>query len=211
MRVLVFDTETTGLPTSRHASYKELDKWPHIVQLSFILYDTDAQQILAADDYIVSLPDGVAITKESQKIHGITEARCRRHGVSLQSALNRFVCVSRNADIFVAHNLSFDKRVLLSSALRVQLKRRIFGLIPEYCTMEKTKDIPIVIATNSRGTYNKYPTLVELHKHLFQGNSPRGMHDSLADILICLRCYVKLQYNIDIVSTLPTLYREYAF
>jgi DNA polymerase-3 subunit epsilon len=210
MRVLVFDTETTGLPTSRRASYTEVDKWPHIVQLSFALYDTDTGSLLARD-YIISLPDGVRITPGSQKVHGISEARCRRHGVPLLPALEEFVRLRKQADIIVAHNLSFDKRVLLSSAVRAAFRPRLFGGAPEYCTMESTKDIPIVVAVNSRGPYNKYPTLVELHRHLFEGESPRGMHDSLADVLICLRCYVMLTRGLDIVPMLPPMYREYAF
>ena len=40
MLILVFDTETTGLPTERNASIFDNDKWPYIVQLSYIIYDT---------------------------------------------------------------------------------------------------------------------------------------------------------------------------
>ena len=81
MKVLVFDTETTGLPTERNASYMETEKWPHIVQLAFVLYDTEKRKILAAHDYIIQLPDGVTISLESQQVHGISSARCRRQGV----------------------------------------------------------------------------------------------------------------------------------
>ena len=211
MRVLVFDTETTGLPASRHASYTEVDKWPHIVQLSFVLYDIESRELLAARDYIIGLPSGVHITPGSQKIHGITESRCRRHGVPLVAALTEFVRIREKADIVVAHNLSFDKRVLLSSAVRSGFGTRLFGGAKEFCTMESSKDIPVVVATNSRGPYNKFPTLVELHRHLFNGASPRGMHDSLADVLICLRCYAMLVHGLDVVPSLPSLYQEYAF
>ena len=41
MKVLVFDTETTGLPKERFASFKDTHLWPHIMQLSFMMYDTD--------------------------------------------------------------------------------------------------------------------------------------------------------------------------
>ena len=44
MKVLVFDTETTGLPTERNASISDLEVWPHIVQLSYILYDVDEKK-----------------------------------------------------------------------------------------------------------------------------------------------------------------------
>ena len=38
MKILVFDTETSGLP-ERSASIYEHSKWPYIIQLSYVLYD----------------------------------------------------------------------------------------------------------------------------------------------------------------------------
>ena len=35
MKILVFDTETNGLP-EKNASIYDLNKWPHIIQLSYI-------------------------------------------------------------------------------------------------------------------------------------------------------------------------------
>ena len=54
MKVLVFDTETTGLP-KKWAKVNQLDKWPHIIQLSHILYDTDANKIIDCYDDIIKL------------------------------------------------------------------------------------------------------------------------------------------------------------
>ena len=217
MKVLVFDTETTGLPAERNASYMETDKWPHIVQLAFILYDTEKKKLLAAHDYIVQLPEGVTISSESQQIHGISSARCRRQGVPVSFVLEEFGECQKAADMMVAHNLSFDKRVILAACRRVGVRQYFFvgkSVKPEYCTMKRTKDIPVVVATNSRGEYNKFPTLTELYCHIFDGASPRGQHDAFADILICLRCYVMLEHSYDILGTvgaIPKYYHEYAF
>ena len=41
MRVLVFDTETTGLPKTKILNKYMLELWPYIVQLSYIIYDID--------------------------------------------------------------------------------------------------------------------------------------------------------------------------
>ena len=38
-RILIFDTETTGLP-EKYASIRDYEKWPYIIQLSYIIYDT---------------------------------------------------------------------------------------------------------------------------------------------------------------------------
>ena len=38
MKVLVFDTETTGLPKGKNPSIYKTELWPHIIQLSYIVY-----------------------------------------------------------------------------------------------------------------------------------------------------------------------------
>ena len=48
--------------------------------------------------------------------------------------------------------------------------------------------------------YFKYPSLTELHDKLFQ-KTPKNVHNSMVDILVCLRCYCKLEHNMDIVET----------
>ena len=218
MKVLVFDTETTGLPSERNASYMEVHKWPHIVQLSFALYDLEERKLKGTYDYIIRLPDDIPISTESQNVHGITHSLCRRKGVPIQLALEEFGKCLVTADVIVAHNLSFDKRVILAACRREGVPQYFFGegkSKSEFCTMLRTKDIPVVVAKNSRGEeYNKYPTLTELHQFLFNGDIPKGIHDAMADILICLRCYVKFSHGFDITSEtgiLPRLYNLYCF
>ncbi len=46
MKILIFDTETSGLPEERNCSVLSTQKWPYILQLSYILYDTETNRIL---------------------------------------------------------------------------------------------------------------------------------------------------------------------
>ena len=46
------------------------------------------------------------------------------------------------------------------------------------------------------GVIIKYPKLMELHKHLFN-TIPDGLHNSMVDVLVCLRCYGKIKHNVD--------------
>jgi hypothetical protein len=41
-------------------------------------------------------------------------------------------------------------------------------------------------------TYKKFPKLSELHQHLF-GYVPENLHNALIDVLVCLRCFLKLR------------------
>jgi hypothetical protein len=45
--------------------------------------------------------------------------------------------------------------------------------------------------------YLKYPKLIELHQKLFN-TSPNNLHNSFNDILVTLRCFIKLKHNLDL-------------
>ena len=202
MKVLVFDTETTGLPASRNVSITETDKWPYIVQISWVLYDTDERVPVEMVDHIIDCE--VEIPEESTKIHGITRRRASLRGIPISAAMDDFDDVLQRADLVVAHNISFDKRVYMVEAIR-RRRRQYFtrdGVRkPEYCTMKNNKERCAIQVTNAKGdTYLKYPNLSELYEHVF-GHRPKGTHDSMADVLICLRCYVALEYGYDILKT----------
>ena len=72
MRVICFDTETTGLPENRNTSIYETSKWPHIVQLSFMVYDVEKKEIVEEYDEIIKIDEGVVLTPKSVEIHRIS-------------------------------------------------------------------------------------------------------------------------------------------
>ena len=49
---LFFDTETTGLPRNWKAPVTDLDNWPRMVQIAWILTDGEGEQLDIAD-YII--------------------------------------------------------------------------------------------------------------------------------------------------------------
>ena len=210
MKIIVFDTETTGLPESRNTSILETDKWPYIVQISWVLYDCEKMEVLNVQDHIIKC--GVDIPKESSDIHGITNARAERKGVALLPVMDAFDADLQAADLVVAHNLSFDKRMFMVEAIRNKRKQyftRNGVKKPESCTMKGGKNLCAIERIGSNGDkYFKYPTLSELHVKLF-GYEPKGTHDSMADVLICLRCHCLMSYKVDIVHKDRSLLKIY--
>ena len=210
MKIIVFDTETTGLPESRNTSILETDKWPYIVQISWVLYDCEKMEVLNVQDHIIKC--GVDIPKESSDIHGITNARAERKGVALLPVMDAFDADLQAADLVVAHNLSFDKRMFMVEAIRNKRKQyftRNGVKKPESCTMKGSKNLCAIERIGSNGDkYFKYPTLSELHVKLF-GYEPKGTHDSMADVLICLRCHCLMSYKVDIVHKDRSLLKIY--
>ena len=47
-----------------------------------------------------------------------------------------------------------------------------------------------IVPTKEPAKYKKWPTLLEFHQHLFD-SIPENLHNSIVDVLVCLRCYLK--------------------
>jgi DNA polymerase III epsilon subunit-like protein len=206
MKVLVFDTETTGLPIDQNAPIADSAKWPYIIQLSFMVFDTATKEILEYSDTIIQLDTSVHISPESIAIHKITAAQSQAEGIPIKIALAHLAENMSEVDVIVGHNILFDKRMLMVEFTRNNMKNFLYknGLpIPEYCTMKRSIELCKLPSINKKTgeVYKnyKYPTLTELHTYLFC-RKPRGTHNAIADVMICLRCYVMLNYNYDIAN-----------
>lgn len=194
MKVLVFDTETTGLPKEKNPSIYETSKWPHIIQLSYIVYDSDSNDLVELVDDYINIAFDVNIDPESEKIHKISREMLK-DGVPISVALAKFNLHAGKCDLLVAHNVSFDKRMIMVEGIRSKIRMNISDT---YCTMKNSIELCKIEAVSRTGeTYFKYPKLSELHYELFK-KIPKNTHNALIDILICLRCFCKMELNKDI-------------
>jgi DNA polymerase III epsilon subunit-like protein len=182
---LFFDVETTGIPRSRYAPLTDLDNWPRVVQLAWILTDESARECNRAS--MIIRPDAYTIPAEAARIHGITTAQAQREGVPIRSALTLLAKDLGFATLVIAHNYEFDYPVTAAEFIRASLGDPFAGR-PHFCTMKSGTDVTRIPGRN--GDY-KWPTLHELHSHLF-GEAPEKAHDALADVLSCARCYAAM-------------------
>ena len=193
--ILVFDCETTGLLPK-----KKGDAFPLITQLSFVLYDMEEKNMTQIYDEYVKLPPEVVLPPIVTEVTGITRETLDKEGLEIRAVLEAFYEAVLKADFIVAHNMEFDFAVLLAIAadsftpLERELHVRSKSLL---CTMKKGVDLCKIERTNSRGPYYKYPTLAELHTHLF-GYVPKNLHDARIDVLCCLRCFLKMANVYDV-------------
>ena len=202
MKILIFDTETTGLPLNYRGSIYDSNNWPHIVQLSYILFDCKEKKIIANINRIIKVD---TIPKSSTLIHNITEQISKEHGVNISDALKEFNIYAKQANKLVAHNINFDKKMIIVECIRNKIMS-IFTKQPSlYCTMKNATEICAIEKTYKDGTkYFKYPTLSELHNKLFN-SIPNGTHNAQNDIIICLRCYFYLIYKIDLLHSVDII------
>ena len=54
--ILIFDTETTGLPHNKTAPVSDVDNWPRLVQIAWQLHEPDGK-LVSNDNIITNLRD----------------------------------------------------------------------------------------------------------------------------------------------------------
>lgn len=210
MKVLVFDTETSGLPKERNPSIYDTDKWPHVMQISYIIYNTETGDIDEKYDAYIKLNTWVVVDPVSEGIHGITREIMDTKGVPIQEALVRVRDALGKVDICVGHNVSFDKRFMIVEGIRNSIR---MNFPADYCTMKNGKQICKIDFTFSNGEKGfKFPKLMELYEHLFPGiPAPQNLHNSFADTIITLKCYCKMAHGVNLSldsREFRVLYRE---
>jgi len=241
VKILVFDTETTGVPpqlpgsnwNERDAFDKSLlhpeglniswksviDKWPSIIQLSYILYDTEIPKDAKIFNKYIDIPDNVVISEGSITIHHITREKIfnapSENRATIQDALTEFLDDIKRSELVVGHNVQFDRKMVVAELLRLSANDnlpQIQDMMTESnfeCTMVKTTPI-----CNLKYKQNyidkktgepkffykiKSPKLLEAYEHFF-GYEPAGdaLHDALIDVVVCLRVFCSYKYSIDV-------------
>lgn len=178
---LFFDTETNGLPRNWKAPVSALQNWPRLVQIAWILFDEAGLEI-GRNDHIIK-PEGFTIPKSATEIHGITTEQAQAAGVGLDVVLDEFQAQLDQAHTLVAHNISFDEKIMGAEFLRLKRADPIPSKM-SICTMQTTTDF-----VGIPGPYgNKWPKLGELHIKLFQEDFAEA-HNAAADINATARCF----------------------
>lgn len=182
---LFFDTETTGLPRSWKAPVSNLSNWPRVVQLAWRLYDAKGA-LIEAQDYIV-YPEDFYIPSGVVRIHGISQAKAEAEGLPITQVLDHFLQSLEQAEVLVAHNISFDQKVLGAELLRSNYPNPL-ATMSSICTMRTTANYCRI--PNKYGY--KWPTLADLHYSIFQTGFENA-HNAAKDIEITAKCFWALR------------------
>ena len=197
MRFLLYDVESTSLINDYKAKSSDWEKFPRIVQIAFAIYDDQMDRKIDIGTrnihgYIIK-PEGWDIPQDATDIHGITTERAMDEGVDARFAMGAFWALQGEVDFFVAHNSSFDSKLIRADSARIGGPNRITK-IPTICTMHSTTkwcNLP-----GKRGP--KWPKLTELFEKCF--NEPMAnAHDAVGDVLGMMDCFKYLRQN-DVIS-----------
>jgi DNA polymerase III alpha subunit (gram-positive type) len=216
--VLVFDVETTGLIPKRDPITKKmptLNEMPHIIQLSYIIYNIVDSQITKIYNSYIKLDENIKISEKITQLTGITQEKCDSSTVTINDALINFYNAYLSCDCIIAHNISFD-----SNMIKIEIERnysKIEQRVPQilnlfnpifekiknietFCTMKESINICNILKVDSKDEtkkYKKFPTLKELYETLFR-STPTNLHNSLMDVLVCLRCFLRIKIHQEI-------------
>lgn len=207
--ILVFDTETTGLIQNKNGP---LSQYPYITQFSFIVYDIEKGNIRSSFNAYIKIPSSVIIPEMITKLTGINNEKCEKEGIPITDALGIFYHAVNLCDYIVGHNIEFDIQMVNAEIIRNIKNLTLFPNIIDLfdknklmskniqidCTMKMSIDMCNLFRTNEKNqSYKKFPKLAETYFHIFNEH-PENLHNSMIDTLICLRCYLKIKFDIHI-------------
>jgi DNA polymerase III epsilon subunit-like protein len=182
--VLIFDTETTGLPEKKAKWDVDYMEFPHIVQLAWIHGCKEENHIIR--------PEGWEIPQETVEIHGITTEYALEHGEPFAAVVDMFIQDCHDAGLICGHNIYFDTSFVKANILR-ELGREYYEANDVESALHKGKRIDTMRATvkwvdaRTPSGMKKWPKLEELYSRCFPGETYPA-HDAMEDVKAVARC-----------------------
>lgn len=185
-KLLIVDTETNGLPVTFNAPMSDVTNWPRITQFAWELCWENGETITQMCELVK--PDGWVIPKQKFWIeNGFSTEENEKYGLDMQMLMKYFIADLEQADLLIAHNMSFDLPVITCEMFRYKLKPA--NKTEKYCTKLATTDI-----LKLPGFFGKYkwPSLEEAYTYFF-GKMPTGAHQADFDVEACKKIYLAIQ------------------
>ena len=184
MKILVFDTETTGFINKKEF---DLEKQPRIVQFAGIIWELDDSGKYSEIDRInILINPGIPIPYGASQVHSIYDVDVK-DAPKIETIIDDFLRAINEADAIIGHNIEYDEDMIRLELRRLQ---RVHEYQPKQvlCTMKSTVDF-----CKLEGNWNryKYPKLGELHKKLFDEYF-MWAHDAMVDVGATLKCFLEL-------------------
>lgn len=174
----VFDTETSGN-----------SKNDFVIQLAVVTYDKYGDMLDSYNKYW-SLPLGSRINPMAQSVHNISHKMLQENGISPEKEFpyifNLFSYFIKNGITLVAHNVSYDNRMLKQTAEYYNFTWP-FSTEHFFCTQKASR--VYVRALDKNGNV-KAPKNTELYNFI-KGKNPEGdLHNALVDCGITATGYL---------------------
>ena len=186
----VFDTETSGLPRGRQPSFRDDDAYAtcRIVSIAWQILSSEFE--VMEEDYFLIKPVDFTIPQDAINIHGITNEYAIEHGHEFATKIDTIWEALQKCTHLVGHNISFDFGVLLHE---LSIHQHPMHQHPQAkAAINKLFEMQRVCTMLTGKRYikmKKFPKLIELHAHLFDGAQLEGAHNAQVDTNCCVKCF----------------------
>ena len=184
MKILVFDTETTGFIDKKNPSTQGQ---PYIIQFAGILGELKEWKYSELARKNILINPGISIPYGASQVHHIYDIDVK-NSPNMAESIDEIMSFLNEADTLIGHNIEYDEDMLKLELRRYQ-KLHLYHPSQVICTMKTTVDF---CALQWNGERFKYPKLGELYKKLF-GEYFIGAHDAMTDVEATLRCFLELE------------------
>lgn len=176
----VFDTETSGLSAKDCA-----------LQVAIGFFRNDGTP-LGFYNKLWKLPPDVKISPAAARVHKITTFMLDKEGLDpsleIREVHRIFSTMLKRGKKLVAHNASFDTRILRQTAEKHNFEAWSLPVNDTFCTMQSAKAHCGLLSAKTQR--RKAPSNAELYEFL-SGNKPDGpLHDAVFDVKVTAKSFV---------------------
>lgn len=190
MAYFAFDTETTGLPTTRaKPTHKNVSAWDNSRLLSMAIVEFNANHEVIGTNHMIVYPDTFEV--DATHIHRITPEQAKAEGRPFEEVLELLKSTVERCPKMVGHNLEFDINMVKAELIRRGLDSSFMDLVEPVCTLKMVKNI-----------YLRSMKLEVIYEKLFNKKF-EGAHNALADSVAAGEVYAKLIQDPRVYNPLP--------
>lgn len=184
MKILVFDTETTGFLNKKNPS---LDAQPYIIQFAGILWELKNWEYSELERKNIVIKPPISIPYGASQVHHIYDIDVKE-APAMSEQITEIMDFLSKADAIIGHNIEYDEDMIKVELKRLE-KLHLYGPDQVICTMKTTVDF---CALRWNGLRFKYPKLWELYKKLFWEYFTWA-HDAMVDVEATQKCFLELE------------------
>jgi len=184
VKILVFDTETTGFINKKDLN---LDNQPYIIQFAWILWELSDWVYSELERKNIFIKPPIAIPYWASQVHHIYDIDVKDAPIMSES-IEEIMSFLSEADAIVWHNIEYDEDMIKLELKRLE-KLHLYSPDQVVCTMKSTVDF---CALQGNWLRFKYPKLWELYKKLFWEYFVWA-HDAMVDVEATLKCFLELE------------------
>lgn len=175
LKVLVIDTETTGLPYYKSDPKAKNQPWP--VQIGAVLMDLTKDRFDHTMNTLMTPPEGAFFHPKAVETHGLSEEMVRANGRDPVEVMLELRDLAREADVVAAYNFKFDEFIIRSASERVHPD---FEIDPVLGEADPHRHACIMQQTSAFLGLTRWIKLEQAYE-TFKGVKLQDAHDALAD------------------------------